>query len=101
MGQRGVGLGDRRPVPRRLDRRRQRGELSLGLSIGVEAGGFDAPPIWQPSPMVTWTVAAIGVVRSSRDAAVDDDWDAVESRIELDPGTLAGDATLGLEGFSH
>jgi tRNA (adenine37-N6)-methyltransferase len=43
----------------------------------------------------------IGVVRSSRDAAVDDDWDAVESRIELDPARFSAEATAGLDSFSH
>jgi len=43
----------------------------------------------------------IGVVRSSRPDAVDDDWDAVRSRIELDPSVVDADAALGLETFSH
>jgi tRNA (Thr-GGU) A37 N-methylase len=41
------------------------------------------------------------MVRSSRTVAVDDDWDAVRSRIELDPEVVDDDATLGLDEFSH
>jgi len=48
----------------------------------------------------TFSVAALGRVASSRSAPVDDDWDAVESAIELDasfdPSTLRG-----LGEFSH
>ena len=46
-------------------------------------------------------IRPIGVVRATRDEAVDDDWDAVRSRIELDPSVVEPDATLGLEVFSH
>ena len=34
--------------------------------------------------MPSFTVQPIGFVRSSRDAAIDDDWDAVTAVIELD-----------------
>ena len=51
--------------------------------------------------MTPFTVEPIGVVRASRTVSFDDDWDAVESRIELDPGALDADATLGLDAFSH
>jgi tRNA-Thr(GGU) m(6)t(6)A37 methyltransferase TsaA len=51
--------------------------------------------------MARFTVEPIGVVRSGRTASIDDDWDAVESRLELDSNVLEPDATLGLEGFSH
>ena len=51
--------------------------------------------------MTPFTVEPIGVVRASRAASVDDDWDALESRIELDAAALEVDATLGLEHFSH
>jgi tRNA (Thr-GGU) A37 N-methylase len=47
------------------------------------------------------TLRPIGVVRSTRSAALDDDWDAVHSRIELDPDVVDEDATLGLDDFSH
>ena len=50
----------------------------------------------EPAPL-----QPIGVVRSSRDEAIDDDWDAVRSRIELDPAVVDADAALGLETFSH
>ena len=46
-------------------------------------------------------VRPLGVVRSGRSAPVDDDWDAVASRIVLDPAELEATATRGLEGFSH
>lgn len=46
-------------------------------------------------------VRPIGHVRSSRTIADDDDWDAVESRIELDSAVLDPTATLGLDTFSH
>jgi tRNA-Thr(GGU) m(6)t(6)A37 methyltransferase TsaA len=48
-----------------------------------------------------FTVRPIGVVRSARDAAIDDDWDDVEARIDLDGGVVSADATLGLDSFSH
>ncbi len=51
--------------------------------------------------MGNFTVTPIGVVRSDRAAAVDDDWDSVASRIELDAGVVDEEATLGLEAFSH
>jgi tRNA-Thr(GGU) m(6)t(6)A37 methyltransferase TsaA len=51
--------------------------------------------------MTSFTVEPIGHVRSARDAAIDDDWDAVPVRIELDTGVVGPEATLGLEGFSH
>ncbi len=43
----------------------------------------------------------IGWVRSSRADAIDDRWDAVESRIELDPGRFTEEALAGLDAFSH
>jgi len=43
----------------------------------------------------------IGRVTSARDAAIDDDWDAVPARIELDPAQFTADATAGLAAFSH
>jgi len=51
--------------------------------------------------MIDFVMRPVGVVRSSRDAAIDDDWDAVPAMIELDPAQLAADATAGLEEFSH
>lgn len=49
----------------------------------------------------TFSVAAIGMVRSARSEAVDDDWDRIDARIHLDPNQFAPDALAGLEGFSH
>ncbi len=43
----------------------------------------------------------IGHVRSARHEAIDDAWDAVATRIALDPARLAPDATAGLDAFSH
>ena len=43
----------------------------------------------------------IGIVRSARTEPVDDDWDSIETRIELDPALFASDATAGLSDFSH
>jgi tRNA-Thr(GGU) m(6)t(6)A37 methyltransferase TsaA len=51
--------------------------------------------------MTRFEVEPIGVVWASRSASIDDDWDAVESSIELDADALDADATLGLEDFSH
>ena len=51
--------------------------------------------------MTRFSVEPIGVVRCSRAASIDDDWDAVESSIELDPAVLEPDATLGLDTISH
>jgi tRNA (adenine37-N6)-methyltransferase len=46
-------------------------------------------------------VRPIGHVRSTRTIAEDDDWDAVDSRIELDTAAVDPTATLGLDAFSH
>lgn len=43
----------------------------------------------------------IGHVRAARSEPVDDAWDSVESRIELDPAVLGPDAAAGLDAFSH
>lgn len=43
----------------------------------------------------------IGTVRAGRSEPIDDAWDQVESRIELDPSVLGPDAAAGLDGFSH
>lgn len=51
-------------------------------------------------PADRWTVHAVGVVRSARHEAIDDDWDAVASAIELQPG-FGADALAGLDEFSH
>jgi len=51
--------------------------------------------------MGTMAVQAIGRVRGGRALPEDDDWDAVRSRIELDPAVLGPDATDGLAEFSH
>ena len=43
----------------------------------------------------------IGVVRAGRNEPIDDNWDCVETRIELDPAQFAADATASLGDFSH
>ncbi len=48
----------------------------------------------------TWTMAAIGTVRSSRAEAVDDDWGGVTATITLEPPYDAR-SVAGLDGFSH
>lgn len=47
------------------------------------------------------TMKPIGVVRSARAEPIDDHWDSVESRIELDPAQFGPDATASLADFSH
>ncbi|HVT22056.1 MAG TPA: TrmO family methyltransferase [Mycobacteriales bacterium] len=51
--------------------------------------------------MTTFEITPIGVVRSSRAEAIDDDWDAVTAEIVLDPAVVAADAVAGLADFSH
>lgn len=51
--------------------------------------------------MTEFTVRPIGHVRSGRDEATDDGWDAVRTTIDLDPDVITTEATLGLETFSH
>ena len=46
-------------------------------------------------------VRPIGRVVGGRIEAVDDRWDSVTARIELDPDVLGPDATDGLADFSH
>ena len=46
-------------------------------------------------------VRPIGVVRSPRVEATDDDWGAVAATIELDAERFTPDLVAGLDGFSH
>ena len=48
-----------------------------------------------------FTVKPIGFVRSTRNEPIDDGWDEIETRIELDAKELGPDAVLGLSEFSH
>jgi tRNA-Thr(GGU) m(6)t(6)A37 methyltransferase TsaA len=50
---------------------------------------------------MTFSLTPIGVVRSSRADAIDDDWDAVSAEIVLDPDVVTADAVAGLSEFSH
>lgn len=43
----------------------------------------------------------IGTVRNERTEPIDDGWDLIDSRIELDPAMLDPEATAGLTEFSH
>jgi tRNA (Thr-GGU) A37 N-methylase len=43
----------------------------------------------------------IGTVHNERTEAIDDDWDRVDSVIQLDLDVLGDDATAGLRSFSH
>jgi tRNA-Thr(GGU) m(6)t(6)A37 methyltransferase TsaA len=53
----------------------------------------------QSPAAAAYTVTPIGWVRSPATLAVDEDWGAVESTIELEPALRPG--LRGLEGFSH
>lgn len=44
---------------------------------------------------------AIGFVRGGRVVVEDDDWDAVDAEIVLDPGQFDAAALTGLDSFSH
>ncbi|MBI3677608.1 MAG: SAM-dependent methyltransferase [Proteobacteria bacterium] len=44
---------------------------------------------------------SIGWVRSTRNEAIDDDWDKIETRIELDPKQFTPAAVASLDQFSH
>jgi len=49
----------------------------------------------------TITLTPIGTVRSARNEPIDDGWDEIETKIELDPGVFGPDATASLGDFSH
>ena len=49
---------------------------------------------------MTIELAPIGTVRSTRDAALDDDWDRETVCVELD-ARFSSDALAGLDSFSH
>lgn len=51
--------------------------------------------------MQDFGIRPIGFVRGGRAEPIDDDWDKVESRIALDAGLFAPDATASLGDFSH
>jgi tRNA (Thr-GGU) A37 N-methylase len=50
---------------------------------------------------LSFTLTPIGEVRSGRTEPVDDDWDAVPSRIVLDGSRFGPAAVAGLDSFSH
>ncbi len=43
----------------------------------------------------------IGFVRGGRTEQINDDWDTITARIDLDTDWLTSEAILGLDGFSH
>lgn len=51
--------------------------------------------------MPTFSMQAIGLVRSPRTEPIDDDWGAVVSGVELDSAQFTDDSLRGLEEFSH
>ncbi len=48
-----------------------------------------------------FTMTPIGVVRAARAEPMDDEWDSVLTRIELDGNRFTPEALEGLDGFSH
>jgi tRNA (adenine37-N6)-methyltransferase len=54
-----------------------------------------------PDAETTFQVQRIGTVRSERTKAVDDDWDVVATRIELDGRRFTPAVVAGLVEFSH
>lgn len=51
--------------------------------------------------MSSFNVTSIGVVRSSRAEAIDDDWDGIDSAITIDAKQFGVEALAGLTTFSH
>jgi tRNA (adenine37-N6)-methyltransferase len=51
--------------------------------------------------VAAYGVTPIGWVQSSRDEAIDDDWESVSATITLDPDRFTADSLAGLEEFSH
>jgi len=48
-----------------------------------------------------FTIRPIGQIKNLRDAAIDDNWDQIDTWIELDFKEIEPDAVLGLDSFSH
>jgi tRNA-Thr(GGU) m(6)t(6)A37 methyltransferase TsaA len=53
------------------------------------------------SGVTSYPMTPIGWVHSSRDEAIDDDWESVTATITLDPDRFRADSLAGLEEFSH
>ncbi|KCZ90719.1 SAM-dependent methyltransferase [Hyphomonas johnsonii] len=49
----------------------------------------------------SFTLKPVGIVRCDRSDPIDDDWDAVPTRIELDTAVFDHEALMGLDTFSH
>jgi tRNA (adenine37-N6)-methyltransferase len=60
-------------------------------------------PVAETPPAATksFNMVPIGTVRNDRATPIDDDWDRIDSVIQLDLDVLGPDATLGLRSFSH
>ena len=71
--------------------------MASGPKRRASDGGGDAGG---RAPDHRFPVSPIGVVRSARTEPTDDDWDAVEARIEIAP-ELPAECLDGIEGFSH
>jgi tRNA-Thr(GGU) m(6)t(6)A37 methyltransferase TsaA len=63
--------------------------------IGISCQSVDV------SGTATYEVTPIGRVESSRDEAVDDDWESVTSTIVMDAERFTADSLAGLDAFSH
>jgi tRNA-Thr(GGU) m(6)t(6)A37 methyltransferase TsaA len=56
----------------------------------------------EPTPMAdAFLLKPIGVVRAERQEPLDDGWDKVPARIELDGTQFGAEALMGLDQFSH
>jgi tRNA-Thr(GGU) m(6)t(6)A37 methyltransferase TsaA len=51
--------------------------------------------------VTSYAVTPIGWVHSSRDEAIDDDWESVGATITLDPARFGAESLAGLAEFSH
>src|SRR5579872_2883188 len=67
---------------------------SRGL-IGLTFRRFEA------TIMDTINLIPVGIVRSTRAKPSDDNWDAEQTRVELDPAQFTPEALAGLAEFSH
>jgi tRNA (Thr-GGU) A37 N-methylase/ribosomal protein S18 acetylase RimI-like enzyme len=81
-------------------------ESRLGRRIRLGEGqyldDFEMGLFVKAAPTVQTVIARpIGWVRADRREAIDDLWDEVNSRVELDPEQFGPEALHGLEAFSH
>jgi tRNA (adenine37-N6)-methyltransferase len=69
----------------------------LGLYSAIHASGLRG----RVSGVTTYGVSPIGWVHSSRQEAIDDDWESVSATITLDAERFSHDSVVGLAEFSH